>query len=124
MTSFTATFRSPFSDVPIPVRRLFARPCHGKSEAKRPSAVAPELAHVTARYAAPAPYGKAATCCRNCFRPSGGEHGRGAKQDDADRDRGGAQYRSLEPMYPGDVFSRLPVCEAVLDERGALCVRL
>jgi hypothetical protein len=62
-----ATFRSLFGDVPIRIRRLFACPCQGTGEAKSSAAfdleaatVAPELAYVTARYAALAPFGKVA----------------------------------------------------------------
>jgi hypothetical protein len=64
---YTATFRSLFGDVPIRVRRLLACPCQGVGEAKSFAAfdleaatVAPELAYVTARYAALAPFGKVA----------------------------------------------------------------
>jgi hypothetical protein len=64
---YTATFRSLFGDVPIRVRRLLACPCQGTGEAKSIAAfdldaatVAPELAYVTARYAALAPFGKVA----------------------------------------------------------------
>ena len=62
---YTATFRSLFGDVPIRVRRLLTCPCQGTGEAKSFAAfdleaatVAPELAYVTARYAALAPFGK------------------------------------------------------------------
>jgi hypothetical protein len=64
---YTATFRSLFGNVPIRVRRLLACPCQGTIEAKSFAAfdleaatVAPELAYVTARYAALAPFGKVA----------------------------------------------------------------
>jgi hypothetical protein len=64
---YTATFRSLFGDVPIRVRRLLACPCRRTGEAKSFAAfdleaatVAPELACVTARYAALAPFGKVA----------------------------------------------------------------
>ena len=64
---YTATFRSLFGDVPIRVRRLLTCPCQGVGEAKSFAAfdleaatVAPELAYVTARYAALAPFGKVA----------------------------------------------------------------
>ena len=64
---YTATFRSLFGDVPIRIRRLFTCPCQNGSEAKSFAAfdleaatVAPELAYVTARYAALAPFGKVA----------------------------------------------------------------
>ncbi len=63
---YTATFRSLFGDVPIRVRRLLTCPCQNGAEAKSFAAfdleaatVAPELAYVTARYAALAPFGKA-----------------------------------------------------------------
>jgi hypothetical protein len=64
---YKATFRSLFGDVPIRVQRLLACSCQGTGEAKSFAAfdleaatVAPELAYVTARYAALAPFGKVA----------------------------------------------------------------
>jgi hypothetical protein len=64
---YTTTFRSLFGDVPIRIRRLLACPCQNEVEAKSVAAfafeaatVAPELAYVTARYAALAPFGKVA----------------------------------------------------------------
>jgi hypothetical protein len=64
---YSATFRSLFGDVPIRVRRLVACPCQEMAEARSFAAfdleaatVAPELAYVTARYAALAPFGKVA----------------------------------------------------------------
>jgi hypothetical protein len=64
---YRATLRSLFGDVPIRVRRLLVCPCQGPSEPRSFAAldlgggVAPELAYVTARYAALAPFGKVAT---------------------------------------------------------------
>src|SRR3954468_17712453 len=62
-----ATFRSLFGNVPVRVRRLLACPCHGPGEPKSFAAldlgagtVAPELAYVTAKFAALAPFGKVA----------------------------------------------------------------
>jgi hypothetical protein len=63
---YRATFRSLFGDVPVRVRRLLACPCQGPSEPRSFAAVdlgggvAPELAYLTARYAALAPFGKVA----------------------------------------------------------------
>jgi hypothetical protein len=64
---YTATFRSLFGDVPVRIRRLLACPCQGAGETKNFAAfdlgaatLAPELAYVTARYAALAPFGKVA----------------------------------------------------------------
>jgi hypothetical protein len=64
---YGATFRSVFGDVPVRVRRLLACPCQHSGGAKSFAAleleaatVAPELAYVTARYAALAPFGKVA----------------------------------------------------------------
>ena len=61
------TFRSLFGDVPVRVRRLLVCPCQDAVEVKSfgvldlgHDAVAPELAYVTARYAALAPFGKVA----------------------------------------------------------------
>ena len=61
-------FRSLFGDVPVRVRRLVVCPCQGDCEAKsvavlgfgEGAAVAPELAYVTAQYAALAPLDKVA----------------------------------------------------------------
>jgi hypothetical protein len=64
---YTATFRSLFGDVPVRIRRLLTCPCQNGGVAKSSAAfdleaatVAPELAYVTARYAALAPFGKVA----------------------------------------------------------------
>ena len=64
---YRATFRSLFGVVPVRVRRLLACPCHGPGGPGSfaaldlgGGAVAPELAYVTARYAALAPFGKVA----------------------------------------------------------------
>jgi len=64
---YTATFRSLYGDVPIRIRRLLTCPCQNGGEAKSFAAfaleaatVAPELAYVTARYAALAPFAKVA----------------------------------------------------------------
>jgi hypothetical protein len=65
---YPATFRSLFGDVPVQVRRLLVCPCQGPGEARSfaalnlgKGAVAPELAYVTAKFAALAPFGKVAT---------------------------------------------------------------
>jgi hypothetical protein len=75
---YTATFRSLFGDVPIRVRRLLTCPCQGTSEAKSCAAfdleaatVAPELAYVTARYAALVPFGKVADLLSDLLPVSG-----------------------------------------------------
>jgi len=64
---YNASFRSLFGDVPVRVRRLLTCPCQGLGGAKSfavleldAATVAPELACVTARYAALAPFGKVA----------------------------------------------------------------
>jgi hypothetical protein len=64
---YPVTFRSLFGDVPVRVRRLLICPCQGPFEVKSfgvldlgHDAVAPELAYVTARYAALAPFSKVA----------------------------------------------------------------
>ena len=64
---YRSSFRSLFGAVPVRVRRLLVCPCQGPGEAKSfaaldlgKDAVAPELAYVTARYAALAPFGKVA----------------------------------------------------------------
>src|SRR4051812_18505323 len=64
---YPATFRSLFGDVPVRIRRLLVCPCHGPGAPKSFAAldlgagtVAPELAYVTAKFAALAPFGKVA----------------------------------------------------------------
>jgi hypothetical protein len=64
---YSAKFCSLFGDVPIRIRRLLTCPCQGSGEAKSFAAfgleaatAAPELAYVTARYAALVPFGKVA----------------------------------------------------------------
>jgi hypothetical protein len=64
---YPVTFRSLFGDVPVRVRRLLVCPCQEAAEVMSfgvldlgRDAVAPELAYVTARYAALAPFGKVA----------------------------------------------------------------
>jgi hypothetical protein len=60
--------RSLFGDVPVQVRRLLVCPCQSAERVKSfavldlaAATVAPELAYVTARYAALLPFGKAAS---------------------------------------------------------------
>ena len=66
---YRVRFRSLFGDVPVRVRRLLVCPCQDVVEGGTKSfavldlgggAVAPELAYVTARYAALLPFGKVA----------------------------------------------------------------
>jgi len=75
---YGARFRSLFGDVPVRVRRLHVCPCQGPGGAKSfavldlgKDAVAPELAYVTARYAALAPFGKVAALLSELL-PMGG----------------------------------------------------
>src|SRR5271154_1647078 len=75
---YTATFRSLFGDVPIRIRRLLTCRCQNGGEAKSFAAfgleaatVAPELAYVTARYAALAPFGKVAELLSELLSVSG-----------------------------------------------------
>ena len=76
---YNATFRSLFGDVPIRVRRLLTCPCQNGAEAtsfsafdRKAATVAPELAYVTARYAALAPFGKVADLLSELLPVSGG----------------------------------------------------
>jgi len=64
---YGAGFRSLFGDVPVRIPRLHVCPCQGSDAAKSfavldlgKDAVAPEIAYVTARYAASVPFGKVA----------------------------------------------------------------
>ena len=79
---YRARFRSLFGDVPVRVRRWFVCPCRGGTgEAKSVTAldfggdaVAPELAYVTARYAALAPFGKVAALLSELLPLGGAQH--------------------------------------------------
>src|SRR5208337_3933686 len=78
---YTATFRSLFGDVPIRIQRLLTCPCQNGGEAKSVAAfaleaatVAPELAYVTARYAALAPFGKVADLLSELLPVSGAQN--------------------------------------------------
>src|SRR3954447_21585248 len=78
---YRATFRSLFGDVPVRVRRLLVCPCHGPGEPKSFAAldlgagtVAPELAYVTAKFAALAPFGKVAALLSELLPISGAQN--------------------------------------------------
>jgi hypothetical protein len=78
---YPVTFRSLFGDVPVRVRRLLACSCRVEGEAKSfgvldlgHDAVAPELAYVTARYAALAPFGKVAVLLSELLPISGAQN--------------------------------------------------
>jgi hypothetical protein len=78
---YAATFRSLFGDVPLRIRRLLACPCQDMAEARSFAAfdleaadVAPELAYVTARYAALAPFGKVADLLSELLPISGAQN--------------------------------------------------
>jgi hypothetical protein len=95
---YTATFCSLFGYVPVRIRRLLTCPCQNAGIARSPAAfdleaatVAPELAYVTARYAALAPFGKVADLLSELLPISGAQNaGHDAKPDDAGR-RGGCK---------------------------------
>ena len=78
---YPVQFRSLFGDVPLRVRRLLLCRCQGGSEAKSATildcgghAVAPELAYITARYAALAPFGKIAALLSELLPMSATQH--------------------------------------------------
>jgi hypothetical protein len=78
---YGATFRSLFGDVPVRVRRRLACPCRGAAAVKSctvlelgKDALAPELAYVTARYAALAPFGKVAALLSELLPLGGVQH--------------------------------------------------
>src|SRR3954452_8970146 len=77
---YSATFRSLFGDVPVRVRRLLVCPCHGPGEPKSFAALdlgagpAPELAYVTAKFAALAPFGKVAALVSELLPISGAQN--------------------------------------------------
>ncbi|MFL5282376.1 MAG: hypothetical protein ACJ8AW_15660, partial [Rhodopila sp.] len=78
---YRVRFRSLFGDVPLHVQRLLICPCQGGSGAKSSAildfggnVVAPELAYLTARYAALAPFDKAAALLSELLPMSGTQH--------------------------------------------------
>jgi hypothetical protein len=79
---YPATFRSLFGAVPVRVRRLLVCPCcQGSGRAKsfavldlEAATVAPELAYVTARYAALAPFGQVAALLSELLPISGAQN--------------------------------------------------
>src|SRR3954464_12705252 len=77
---YRATFRSLFGDVPVRVRRLLVCSCHGPGEPKSFAALdlgaglAPELAYVTAKFAAVAPFGKVAALLSELLPLSGAQN--------------------------------------------------
>src|SRR3954470_18724560 len=77
---YRATFHSLFGDVPVRGRRLLVCPCHGPGEPKSFAAVdlgagpAPELAYVTAKFAALAPFGKVAALLSELLPISGAQN--------------------------------------------------
>jgi hypothetical protein len=77
---YRATFRSLFGDVPVRVRRLLVCPCHGPGEPKSFAALdlgagpAPELAYVTAKFAALVPLGKVAALLSELLPISGAQN--------------------------------------------------
>src|SRR4051794_38663470 len=78
---YPAKFRSLFGDVSVRVRRLLVCPCQGPGEAKSfaaldlgKDAVAPELAYVTAKFAALAPFSKVATLLSELLPVSGAQN--------------------------------------------------
>jgi hypothetical protein len=78
---YPVTFRSLFGDVPIRVRRLLVCSCQGPVEVQSVGALdlghdalAPELAYVTARYAALVPFGKVAVLLSELLPISGAQN--------------------------------------------------
>ena len=79
---YPATFRSLFGNVPVRVRRLLVCPCcQGSGGAKsfavldlEAATVAPELAYVTSRYAALAPFGQVAALLSELLPVSGAQN--------------------------------------------------
>src|SRR4051794_11223017 len=78
---YQVRFRSLFGDVPLRVRRLLICPCQGGRGATSAAildfgrnAVAPELAYITARYAALVPFGKVAALLSELLPMSGTQH--------------------------------------------------
>src|SRR3954453_4231169 len=100
---YPATFRSLFGDVPVRVRRLLVCPCQSPGEVKSfaaldlgKDAVAPELAYVTARYAALVPFGQVATLLSELL-PMGGAQNAGTVRNRTLR----VGEKVVQPPSPG-----------------------
>ena len=112
-----ATFRSLFGDVPVQVRRWFVCPCwSGASEAKSVAAldfggdgVAPELAYVTARYAALVPFGKAADLLSELLPISGTQHASTVRNRTLRVGREVVQAHAAEPASEPRAPASVPV---------------
>src|SRR3954471_6911902 len=77
---YPVMFRWLFGDVPVRVRRLLVCPCHGPGEPKSFAALdlgagpAPELAYLTAKFAALAPFDKVAALLSELLPISGAQN--------------------------------------------------
>src|SRR3954453_14332416 len=77
---YRATFRALFGNGPVRGRRMRVCPCHGPGEPKSFAALylgagpAPELAYVTAKFAAVAPFGKVAALLSELLPISGAQN--------------------------------------------------
>jgi hypothetical protein len=129
---YRATFRSLFGEVPVQVRRLLVCPCHGSGEPKSFAAldlgggtVAPELAYVTARYAALAPFGKVAALLSELL-PIGGAANAGTVRNRTRR-VGEAVVQGVvqnRPVLGHTGARRAPACVGPdVDVQCALCGR-
>jgi hypothetical protein len=105
----SATFRSLFGDVPVRVRRLLVCPCQAAGEAKsfavldiEAATVAPELAYVTARYAALAPFGKVATLLSELLPISGAQNAGTVRNRTLRVGEAVVQPHPAKPMKPAE----------------------
>ena len=100
------------------MRRLLVCPCQGASENEAKSvavldfghgaAIAPELAYVTARYAAMAPFGKTADLLSELLpqRATARQHGAQSDTEGRRAGRAGSRRRDHEPAYGAGIRSR------------------
>src|SRR4051794_11406847 len=110
-----ATFRSLFGDVPVRVRRLLVCPCHGPGEPKSFAAFdlgagpAPELAYVTAKFAALTPFGKVAALLAELLPISGAQNAGTVRNRTLRVGQGVVPLRPIETARPPAAPAARPV---------------
>jgi hypothetical protein len=122
---YPVTFRSLFGDVLVRVRRLLTCPCQGQGGAKSfaalelgNDAVAPELAYVTARYAALAPFGKVAVLLSELLPMSGAQNAGTVRNRTLRVGEAVVQRHSTEMAKPTAMSPATPVVPVVVGLDG------
>jgi hypothetical protein len=122
---YPVTFRSLFGDVPVRVRRLLTCRCQCQGGAKSfaaldlgNDAIAPELAYVTARYAALAPFGKVAVLLSDLLPMSGAQNAGTVRSRTLRVGETVVQQHNTETAKPTAVSPATPVVPVVVGLDG------